>query len=85
MKEKDVYKQIGGKIMRMRKEKGYSREKLAEYSNISTTFLYEIEKGKKGFTVAVLFRISKALGIKCDYFLREDDDGEGPDYGTLKA
>ncbi len=49
--------------------KGYTRDFLAQKTNLSTKFLYEIETGKKGFTAEVLYRISNALDVKCDYIL----------------
>lgn len=45
------YDDIGMRIMGLRKEKGYSREQLAELANISVSFLYEIETSKKGLSV----------------------------------
>lgn len=47
-----------------------SREKLAELADISTSFLYEIETGKKGFSANVLERLADALDVKTDYILR---------------
>lgn len=76
MKEDNLYKTIGKRILEARKKKGYTREKLAEYARISAMFLYEIETGKKGFTIAVLFRISNALGVKSDYFLKDEIEGQ---------
>lgn len=38
---------VGERIEKLRKQKGLSREELAEMVGISSKFLYEIEKGKK--------------------------------------
>ena len=45
----EIYIDAGHRIRTIRKQRGYSREYLAELSDISTKFLYEIECGKKGF------------------------------------
>lgn len=64
-----VYVKAGERIEQLRKTKGYTRDFLANKTNISTKFLYEIETGKKGFTAEVLYRLSDALEVKCDYIL----------------
>lgn len=51
MDEKEIKiqkaKEIGKQISSIRLKSNISREKLAEKSNISTNYLYEIEIGKK--------------------------------------
>lgn len=74
---------IGQRIMdlRMRKKflKKLSREYLAEEADISPKYLYEIEKGKKGCSAYILYRLFNALDISLDYFISEEsltDSGE---------
>lgn len=62
-------KEIGIRIRSQRETLGYSREKLAELSEISNSFLSDIERGERGFSVALLARISKVLGLSADYIL----------------
>lgn len=64
-----VYSDAGARIHQLRVTKGYTRDFLASKTNLSAKFLYEIETGKKGFTAEVLYRISNALEVKCDYIL----------------
>ncbi len=56
-----------------------AREAFAEVIEISSKFLYEIEIGKKSFSVDILYRISKALEVSCDYIIV----GEKEDYNSL--
>lgn len=72
-----VYIEAGERIYQLRKAKGYTRDYLATKTNLSTKFLYEIETGKKGFTAEVLYRLSDALEVKCDYILA-GKSGEEP-------
>lgn len=51
MKNAD-YSEIGFRIMQLRNQQNISRERLADMANISQKFLYEIEFGKKGFSVS---------------------------------
>lgn len=69
------YGDIGMRIMKLRKEKGYSREQLAELANISASFLYEIETSKKGLSVNSLVGLVEALEVSADYLL----------YGTVQV
>ena len=57
------------RIKNIRIRQGYTVEQLAEEADISAKFLYEIEAGKKGFSAYVLYKISKALNVSCDYIL----------------
>lgn len=65
----DLYLMVGKRIRTLRKEKGMTREQLAELASISPKFLYEVENGKKGFSAVNLYNISKALEVKCDYIM----------------
>ena len=65
--------------MVLRNDRGYTREQLAELADISDKFLYEIETGKKGFTVEILSKISKALCVSNDYILGGRENGKVPE------
>lgn len=62
-------KEIGLRIRRQREALGYSRERLAELSEISNSFLSDIERGDRGFSVALLARLARVLGLSVDYIL----------------
>lgn len=61
--------EIGKQISSIRLKSGISREALAEKSNISTNYLYEIETGKKVPNVTIFSNICNALGISTDKIL----------------
>ena len=63
------YREIGERIAHLRIEKGYSRDVFAKQIDVSTRFLYDLEAGKKGFSVWVLYNISQALSVSCDYLI----------------
>lgn len=62
-------KEIGERIAYLRVVNHYTREALAELVGITPKFLYDIETGKKGFSANTLYRISKSLGVSCDYII----------------
>ncbi|MBD5156130.1 MAG: helix-turn-helix transcriptional regulator [Butyrivibrio sp.] len=61
--------EIGMRIRKIRKERKYSREELAEYADISVNFLGAVETGKKGMKVQYLANIAKALNVTTDYLI----------------
>ncbi len=66
----NVYAEVGGRIHSTRILRGYTRKQLAELASISPKFLYEIENGKKGFSVAVLYNLCDALQVDSNYILK---------------
>lgn len=85
--DKSMYKAIGNRIYNLRCERQYTREYLAGKVHISPKFLYEIETGRKGFTVQVLTNLATILGTSCDYLIRgiavETSDPKSKIYKTL--
>lgn len=59
----------GGRIRSIRKSRGMIRDILVEKSGMSSKFLYEIEHGKKRFSVETLCRIVSTLDVSCDYIM----------------
>lgn len=64
--------QIGKRIKKLRLQREYTREYLAECADISAKFLYEVETGKKGCSAYVLYRVAISLGVTVNYFLQEE-------------
>ncbi len=73
-------KDIGKQISSIRLKYGISREKLAEKSNISTNYLYEIEIGKKVPNVIIFSNICSALGISSDRILNPSQENQLSDF-----
>ena len=55
---------LGKKIKELRKRKGLTQEKLAEYAKVETPSISNIENGKNYPNHETLEKISKALGVK---------------------
>lgn len=68
--DRTLYKEVGRRIYNLRVENNYSRAYLAGQIHISPKFLYEIENGRKGFTVQVLVNLADVFGTTCDYLVR---------------
>ena len=61
--------EVGHRIRFLREANQYTRDSFAEKIEVSSKFLYEMETGKKRFSVDILYRISKLLGVSCDYIM----------------
>jgi transcriptional regulator with XRE-family HTH domain len=64
---KNFNEKIGKRIYDLRTQSNYTREYLAEISNISDNFLYEIETGRKGLSATTLYQVSQSLNVTMDY------------------
>lgn len=61
--------EIGKRIMRLRKEQGYTQENLAEILQISKNHLSGIECGKYTATTPFIFKLCTIFEKTPDYFL----------------
>ncbi len=70
---KNIKKIIALNIRKYRKEKGYTQEELALYTDRSFEFIRRIEseEGKRGFSVETLWRIALVLEHPVDDFFDE--------------
>ena len=60
----DIRKQVGKKIQKIRKSKGYTQEKLAELIGIEPPSLSYIETGKFSPSMETLQKLSAVLGVE---------------------
>lgn len=74
---------IGGRIERLRNKFGYTREELAEKIGISWQHLANMEKGRRGVTTDLLFRLHDIFGVSIDYLF--GFEVEGNDLSDINA
>jgi transcriptional regulator with XRE-family HTH domain len=68
---------LGEKIRGLRKKKGYTLDKLAELSESSKSYIWELEnKNPPRPSADKISRIAAALGVTADYLF--NDDGQVP-------
>ena len=67
---------VGKRIWRLRQEKGFTREQLAERANMSVAFLWEVESGKKIPSSKFLFGIAQVLDVSMDFLVTGEDINE---------
>lgn len=61
--------ELGLRIKQCRKMHKLTQEQLAELTNVSLHYIYEIEKGLKMMSLPMLIDISSVLNVSIDYLL----------------
>lgn len=67
-----ISSKVGKQISQIRESKGWTKKQLSSYADISTTYIGELEIGKKNPTIVVLEKIAKALGVSISELLQEE-------------
>lgn len=80
---KDFNVRTGNRIMHLREKQHYTREYLAELSDISPKFLYEIETGKKGCSSYILYKIARSLDVNPAFLIQDKADIDLNNIGTV--
>ena len=65
--------QIGKRIREARHEKQYTQSDLAELCDCTDTHICNVEKGKIGISLDLLYKISIILNKSMDYFLMDHE------------
>jgi len=67
---------IGKKVRRERLKHGWTQEELAEKTEMSASFIGQIERGVKAVSIDTLERLSRVFGLRSADFLREKNAPE---------
>lgn len=72
------YINLGKRIREERLKLNLTQEQLAEYVEISASYIGQIERGERNLTLDTLVRIANRLKVSIDYLLKDsvvlDDD-----------
>lgn len=66
------YDGIGSRVKELRVQHGWSRETLAEITQLNRVTIYNIEINKRGFTAYTLAQLVRALDTSASYLLFGD-------------
>ncbi len=67
-------KEVGLRVYALRTERNLTREEFAEMVDISSKYVYEIEKGSKNFSIGILYKMCKALDITSSIIMDDEID-----------
>jgi len=59
----DIHARVRKNNRKLRIEKGYSQEELADLSDLHRTYIGQVERGEKNLTLRSLERIANALKV----------------------
>lgn len=59
----DMRKLVGANTARIRKDKGWTQELLAERSGLSQQYISGLENGLRNPTIVTIYEIATALGV----------------------
>ena len=76
---------VGRRLRCRREDLSLTREKLAEYADISVQFLADIETGRKGMTVQTLRKLALALHCSAGDLVFGSAPEEVPKFPALEA
>ena len=68
----EIIEILGNNIRNLRKECGWTQEKLAEKADISVPFMTQIELGRKSASLEVIEKIAKALGVSYEMLFKTE-------------
>ena len=66
------------KLVKLRKERGWSQTVLGERVGVNIAHLSRLENGKSQPSVEMLLKIARAFGVSMDYFMDEETDEVSP-------
>jgi transcriptional regulator with XRE-family HTH domain len=73
VRNEELIKQFGVRVRSLRKEKGYTMEKLSELAGIDYRQLSYIELGQVNITISSIYALSSALKIPISELVKLDD------------
>ena len=68
----DMRRLVGRNVLRVRKNKAMTQERLAELSGFSQQYISGLEKGQRNPTVVTVYELSVALGVNYIELLKPD-------------
>jgi transcriptional regulator with XRE-family HTH domain len=68
----DMRRLVGRNVLRIRKNKNITQERLAELSGFSQQYISGLEKGQRNPTVVTVYELSLALGVNFIELLKPD-------------
>lgn len=79
--DKNYNLMVGLRIREIREKMHLSREIFSEKCDISTSFLSDVERGKKSLTAKTIYKICTACNISADYIVLGHKEGFDKDVG----
>jgi transcriptional regulator with XRE-family HTH domain len=72
----DMRRLVGRNLLRIRKNKNITQERLAEISGFSQQYISGLEQGQRNPTVVTVYELSLALGVNYIELLKADSQAK---------
>ncbi|WP_308469037.1 helix-turn-helix domain-containing protein [Acinetobacter bereziniae] len=59
----DILKKFGQRIAEVRKQQGYSQEKLALESGLARSYMSSVERGQRNISLLNIYKIAETLNV----------------------
>ena len=69
MKGNFIYRRLGEKLSKIRKQKDFSQDALSSFCDVDRTYIAKIENGKANPSFKVLMKIARSLKVKLSKLL----------------
>ena len=56
-----IQRQLGDRIRRLRRKRGWSQEEFADISELHRTYIGAVERGEKNLTISTIHTLAKTL------------------------
>ena len=66
-----ILRRFGAAVRDLRKERGYSQERLAELAGLDRNYIGQIERAERNPAVVSIVRIARALGVSPGELFRD--------------
>jgi len=71
MARRSTQQKLGNKVRELRKQRGWTQEKLEELSGLDRTYISDIERGVRNPSVKSLERLAKALKVPASELVKD--------------
>jgi transcriptional regulator with XRE-family HTH domain len=80
----DMRKLVGRNLARLRREKKFTQERLAEVCGVTQQYVSDIERGQRNPTIVSIYHLAIALGVSHVDLVMPDDEVRREDEKALK-
>lgn len=70
--DNDILKKFGLRIAEVRKQQGYSQEKLALESGLARSYMSSVERGQRNISLLNIYKIAEALKVSPKTFFESE-------------
>jgi transcriptional regulator with XRE-family HTH domain len=71
MARRSTQQKLGNRVRELRKQRGWTQERLEEHSGLDRTYISDIERGVRNPSVKSLEKLAKALKVKPAELVRD--------------